>query len=397
MAPRLTRNSASSREGTEQAENHDNRHEEASDDDQDEAFFDKEGGDGDGKGGSGSSDPDPEQEEDTAEKPKPKKKVAINDKKPVDKRKPIDPFIKENARAAVRFNEDRYNALCPDEERSRGKSTLLRKKSLYHMHHQLKSPKEALADAIAKNTDDEDPELSFELFTEYITQIVEDPKTFDVRLARKVLILDLKQKMEEFTELFIRNSVPCVSYQSLLPSSNIPVSDYLNEDKFTELCNRDPQAMFQEFKLLSIISMARAEQVSGLHRLVSFLNDKLKTVHDWVPALADEYDQEKPGPDTDPAMVQQLKDSLVEKDKIIEGLKDLIADLSIGKGVTRNENKIKAKETVLPSIERDASEAPLRISTCFSTLPPEIDPDDGERSSSHHRSIKQADPARYHN
>ncbi|KAJ4329517.1 hypothetical protein N0V85_009999, partial [Neurospora sp. IMI 360204] len=86
--------------------------------------------------------------------------------------------------------------------------------------------------------------------------------------------------MEEFAELFIQDSVPSVPSRPLLPS-DLPFSGYLTEEKFAELCRRAPKAMFQEFKLLSIMSMARKEQVTELHRLVSHLNVKLKTIHDW--------------------------------------------------------------------------------------------------------------------
>ncbi|KAK3351187.1 hypothetical protein B0H65DRAFT_506633 [Neurospora tetraspora] len=391
MAPRLTRNSAGSREGTKQTETP--AREDSPEDPTDDTFFEgDEGEDGDGDGGPGSPNPDPEQEKDKAAEPKPqskKKKVVIDDKT-AHKRKPIDPVIKENARAAVHFNEERFNGICPDEERFQGRSTILRKKSRYHIHNLLKSLDEALADAMAKNTGDEDPELSFNLFDGYISQAI---RSFDVRFNRKDIANDLRQKMEEFAELFIRDAAPCVPFQSLFPSSNIPFSGYLNEERFTELCDKDPQAMFQEFKLLSIMSMAQKEQVSELHRLVSQLGVKMNTIHDWVPALADRYSDRTSASAADPAMIQQLKDSLVEKDDIIEGLKDIIADLSIGRGVPKNKGK--AKETVLPSIERDASEAPLRASTRFSTLPPD-DHDEGTSSGSR-RSTKQADPPKYHN
>ncbi|KAJ4392829.1 hypothetical protein N0V85_006808, partial [Neurospora sp. IMI 360204] len=339
--PRLTRNSAGSREGTEQNDYHDDRR--GSDDDDD--LFGEEGGPDDEEGGSGSSDSDSGKEEDTVVKPKPKKKVVIDDK---DKKKStpkgIDPVVKDNAQKAVRFNEEHYNGFCPDEECSRGKSTVLRRKSLYHMHHQLKSPDEVLAEAVA-DADDE-PKLTFDLFNQYISTEVQDTKTFDVRLTHHEVTKDLKQKMEEFAELFIQDSVPSVPFRPLLPS-DLPFSGYLTEEKFAELCRGAPKAMFQEFKLLSIMSMARKEQVTELHRLVSHLNVKLKTIHDWVPALAKHYGA------ADPKMVQSLKDHLADKEDEIQTLKETIADLSVLKGIRKPKDKGTTKETILPSIERD--------------------------------------------
>ncbi|KAK3338086.1 hypothetical protein B0H65DRAFT_435143, partial [Neurospora tetraspora] len=83
-----------------------------------------------------------------------------------------------------------------------------------------------------------------------------------------------------------------------------------------------------------------------------------------------------------------LKDSLVEKEDIIEELKNFITDLNIGKGVIKNKNKGKVKEIVFPSIKKDVGEAPFRASTYFLTLPPEIDPDNRECSSSRYCSTK---------
>ncbi|KAJ4331204.1 hypothetical protein N0V85_009960, partial [Neurospora sp. IMI 360204] len=92
--------------------------------------------DDDGEGDAGDEDDSEsskEKDEATTEPSVDKKKVAN------DKRKPqrVDPIIKENAKAYVRFNEEHLNGLCPFEERSRGKSTLLRKKTLLHLHNQL--------------------------------------------------------------------------------------------------------------------------------------------------------------------------------------------------------------------------------------------------------------------
>lgn len=62
----------------------------------------------------------------------------------------------------------------------------------------------------------------------------------------------------------------------------------------------------------------------------------------------------------------------------------MITGLNIDKRILKNNNKDKgkAKEIVFLNIKRDVSEALLRASTHFLTLPPEIDPDNGERSNS---------------
>ncbi|KAJ4331632.1 hypothetical protein N0V85_009955, partial [Neurospora sp. IMI 360204] len=59
-----------------------------------------------------------EEEEATTKPGVDKKKKVVTDKT----RKPqrIDPVIRENARAFVKFNEENLNSLCPLEERSRG-------------------------------------------------------------------------------------------------------------------------------------------------------------------------------------------------------------------------------------------------------------------------------------
>ncbi|KAK3348030.1 LOW QUALITY PROTEIN: hypothetical protein B0H65DRAFT_507988 [Neurospora tetraspora] len=107
------------------------------DDDCDETFLDnKEGGNGDGEGGSSSLDPDP------------------GDKKPIPKRKFINPIIKNNA---ISFNKDFYL----NKERFRGKSTIL----------------------------------------------LENFKTFDAYLIKYKVTNDWKWKIEEFAKLFIRDSI----------------------------------------------------------------------------------------------------------------------------------------------------------------------------------------------
>ncbi|KAK3350628.1 hypothetical protein B0H65DRAFT_439641 [Neurospora tetraspora] len=71
----------------------------------------------------------------------------------------------DNAYKAIRFNKERYNGFYPDKEYFRDKSIILRKKSLYYVYYLLKQPNEALADAVANTgDDDEEPELSFNLF-----------------------------------------------------------------------------------------------------------------------------------------------------------------------------------------------------------------------------------------
>ncbi|KAK3338085.1 hypothetical protein B0H65DRAFT_434511, partial [Neurospora tetraspora] len=79
-----------------------------------------------------------------------------------------------------------------------------------------------------------------------------------------------------------------------------------------------------------------------------------------------------------------------KKEDIIEGLKDYIVNLNISKGVIKNKNKGKVKKMVLSNIKKDVSEVPVRASTCFLILLPEIDLDNGEyfNFSSYYCSIK---------
>lgn len=64
-----------------------------------------------------------------------------------------------------------------------------------------------------------------------------------------------------------------------------------------------------------------------------------------------------------------MKDSLIKKNNIIKGLKNIIAYLFINKGVPKK-NKNKNKETVVPSFERDVNKASIRLFTHFSTFLP---------------------------
>jgi hypothetical protein len=67
--------------------------------------------------------------------------------------------------------------------------------------------------------------------------------------------------------------------------NTLPTAGVVDSEEFAELVSVNPNEVFKEVKLRSLMAIALAEQVKELHLAARYLDDNLKATHDWVPAL----------------------------------------------------------------------------------------------------------------
>jgi hypothetical protein len=99
---------------------------------------------------------------------------------------------------------------------------------------------------------------------------------------------DLKGRVATLADHFAkrtRSEKPGMPLEVWVNDNTLPTAGVVDSEEFAKLVSANPNEVFKEVKLRSLMAIALAEQVKELHLAARYLDDNLKATHDWVPAL----------------------------------------------------------------------------------------------------------------
>ena len=129
------------------------------------------------------------------------------------------------------------------------------------------------------------------------------------------LVTDQKARVALFADTYqkkTRTREPGMPLQAWVDGNNLPVSGVVDADEFAKLVASNPHQIFQEVKLRCFMAMAYAEQVKELHATAQTLDNNMKLIHDWVPALVKDNDDHRT--------------TVLEDDRVVNDIAATIAD-----------------------------------------------------------------------
>ena len=147
---------------------------------------------------------------------------------------------------------------------------------------------------------DEEPEHSarptYEDFKREVTDCLDDVR---YRRTTDDLVSETQVKIAQFADIYqkkTRTREPGMPLQVWVDGNDIPdVTGVVDADEFAKLVASSPHEVFMEVKLRCFMAMAYAEQVKELHATAQELDNNMRLIHDWVPALLENSARDRGG------------------------------------------------------------------------------------------------------
>jgi len=179
------------------------------------------------------------------------------------------------ARKEVRFAE---GGLAREVPREALKDTPLRRQSTGTRNARLSGV----------TTQDEEEGRCRPTYADFKREVTDDLEGVRYKETTKTLQNDLQVKLRELADLYAsktRSGKPGMPISCIVDSNDLSFDGVIDVYEFQKLVREHPEEMFRELKLRSLMAAAYSEQVRELHVTAKTLDNHMKIIHDWVPAL----------------------------------------------------------------------------------------------------------------
>jgi hypothetical protein len=214
---------------------------------------------------------------------------------------------------------------------------------------------------------------TYERFEQQITNQIDQIRYTE---TTETIEEDLRERVIAIAEQFDTENGPTMPFVQMVDepkSAALPRNPAMNAEAFIEMVETNPLGVFKEFKARAILLMAYSQQVAELHNTAVTLDDNMKLIHDWVPAL--DANRDEPVRSIEPDREAQLLASAAEQDARITELQEQVAE----------QNQAIADLVIQNRSTRESTVGTHRSSSVLTA------------GGSNGRSAKQPDPAIFYN
>lgn len=207
-----------------------------------------------------------------------------------------EPENRETARSAqakkeVRFDQNALSRQAPKDTKANARTALYtrskRRSSLPSFDTYNAS------ETVGRDSDDNDghdaqdnPTITVDEYKVMIAKAVAESR-FNLTVTE--MADDLQKKLEHLVEIYGRREGPEFPFKAMTPfgKTHITFDGLVTEEKFKQLLQEQPAAMFQEVKMRVLLMHAYMKQTAQLYTTAIRMSQEMTCLNNWVTLLVD--------------------------------------------------------------------------------------------------------------